>query len=256
MYRVVALDLDGTLLRSDGTISPRTLAALGRCREAGLRLVVATARPPRSVAAMLPPPFPPSPWVCYNGAEVYDAGRRVIQQAIPPTVAREIVAYLHARVPDAAVSVEIDDRLFANQPLGAPVLHEVVDLETVVNRPVAKILFDARRIGDLETLRSSLSTHCRLVITDRGRLGQIMLTSVSKASALKILLDQWRLGFGDVIAFGDDVNDLDLLSSSGTGVAMANATWEVVAVANRITLSNDEDGVAVVLEEMLRLSDR
>ena len=79
-----------------------------------------------------------------------------------------------------------------------------------------------------------------------------MPSGASKAAALGWLLDRWGLSQEDVVAFGDDVNDVEMVAEAGLGVAMANAVPEVKAAADRITVSNEEDGVAVVLEEFLR----
>lgn len=251
MPRVVALDLDGTVLRSDGTVSPRTILTLRRCVERGMRIVVATSRPPRSVAARLPPDFPGGTWICYNGAEIFEEGQRIAQFGISPELTQEIVHSIQHLAPDAAVSVEIDNCLYADRELHHAWAYEIVNLATLPARPAAKVLFDATQVSDLEILRAHFTGRCRVIVLDRGVLGQVMLAAVSKAAALRWVLEQSDLSIDDAIAFGDDLNDVEMLSECGIGVAMDNACAEVKAVADWVTLTNDEDGVALVLESLL-----
>lgn len=249
--RVVALDLDGTLLASDGRVSPRNSAAVSACAARDIRLVIASARPPRSVAALLPPDFPALTWICYNGAEVWHAGRRVMHRAIAPERAHALLAAIEAHAPAATVSVEFDDRLYANRPLRQPWEHSVVDLRAAITRPISKILFAADEVPDLAALRAALPEEYSVCVTDRGCLGHIMAPGVSKALALAALLDRAGLSLADVMAFGDDHNDLELIAAAGTGVAMGNAIPDVKAVAAHVTTTNDQDGVAAVLETLL-----
>ena len=249
--RVIALDLDGTLLGSDGAVSPRNAAAVQACAERGLRVVIASARPPRSVGRLLPPDFPAQTWVCYNGAEVWHAGERVIHRALAPDAARELIACLEGYAPQASIAVECDDQLFANRPLRQPWEHCVVDLRAAVIRPISKIVFAADESADLRALAACLPSEYSLVVTDGGSLGHIMAPGVSKALSLAALLADWGLTLDDVIAFGDDANDLDLIAAAGTGVAMGNAIPDLKAAADLVTASNDDDGVALVLERIV-----
>jgi Cof subfamily protein (haloacid dehalogenase superfamily) len=249
--RVIALDLDGTLLASDGSVSARNAAAVCACAERDIRPVIASARPPRSVAALLPPDFPAITWICYNGAEVWHSGRRVIHRAIAPEHAHALLAAFETHAPAATISVEFDDRLYANRPLRQPWEHSVVDLRAAITQPVSKILFAADEVPDLAALRAALPEEYSVCVTDRGCLGHIMAPGVSKALALAALLDRVGLSLADVIAFGDDHNDLELIAAAGTGVAMGNAIPDLKAVATHVTATNDQDGVAAVLEALL-----
>jgi Cof subfamily protein (haloacid dehalogenase superfamily) len=249
--RVVALDLDGTLLASDGSVSARNSAAVRACAGRDIRPVIASARPPRSVAALLPPDFPAVTWICYNGAEVWHAGRRIIHRAIAPEHAHALLAVIETHAPAATISAEFDDQLYANRPLRQPWEHSVVDLRAAITQPVSKILFAADEVPDLAALRAALPEEYSVCVTDRGCLGHIMAPGVSKALALAALLDRVGLSLADVIAFGDDHNDLELIAAAGTGVAMGNAIADLKAVATHVTATNDQDGVAAVLEAVL-----
>jgi 5-amino-6-(5-phospho-D-ribitylamino)uracil phosphatase len=116
---------------------------------------------------------------------------------------------------------------------------------------MTKIMVDLREFSDHSPLMDTVPPECRLFVTDGGQFCQIAHASVSKLDAMRFVLGRWKLGMENVIAFGDDVVDLDLIEESGIGVAMGNAIPEVKAVADLIAKSNDEDGVAEVLEWLL-----
>ena len=90
-------------------------------------------------------------------------------------------------------------------------------------------------------------------ITPKFRLVQIQSGTADKSTALKALVEEWGYSLTDVVAMGDDVNDTEMLRVSGFGVAVENALPEVKAAANRVTVSNDEDAVALIVEELLGL---
>ena len=97
----------------------------------------------------------------------------------------------------------------------------------------------------------ALPAGCKVQVTDQGSRANILAPTVSKSHALQFVLEQRGLDFGQVMAFGDDISDMDMLVQSAIGVAMANAVAEILAIADRVTASNDEDGVALVLEELV-----
>lgn len=249
---VIALDLDDTLLRGDGTVSSRTIATLRRWAQAGHRLVIATGRPPRSIAPALPAELLDLPRIAYNGAEVYVDGVKIYENLISTTTTRAIVAMVLEALPDCALGLEIDDVLYLNRPIRRTAPYEIADLPTVATRPAAKILFFHQDFEALLPLLDALPGAARAMLSVKYDLVQILAASADKADALRVLVARWGLGMERVIAFGDDINDVDMVAASGVGVAVANAVPEVKAVADRVTLSNDEDGVAVCLEEFER----
>lgn len=249
MFKVIALDLDGTLFRSDGFISQRTLSAISRCSQDGIRVVIVTARPPRSITRMLPKDFPRCLWICYHGAEVWDGDTLLAEDHIRPESIQEIIACIQNVAPEAHIYVESYGRLVTNKPIDYPTEHTVVNLMSLGNITAAKILFELPEISNINEIIDHLPMACKLVKCTIGGFGEIVSESASKVRSLTMLLADWELSFQDVIAFGDDLPDAEMLALSGIGVAMGNATPEVKSVADRITLSNDEDGIAVILEE-------
>lgn len=252
MTRVAALDLDDTLLRSDHTLSPATRDALRQWRSRGHHIVIATGRPPRSVGDSLPGELADVPWIVYNGAEVCQSGRSIYQNLISTADTRRILRLLLDAVPDCALGLEIDDVLYLNRPWPRPTAYELApDLLAVADRPSAKVLFFSDDVSGLNDTFGAMPPSTRVMVSTKYGLIQIMARTADKAQALRFLMARWGLGMDHVVAFGDDINDVDMVRLSGLGVAVDNAIPEVKAVAKRITLSNDEDGVGAVLRELL-----
>lgn len=251
MYPIAAFDLDGTLLRSDSTISDRTLAVLEECRTRGVKLVIATGRSPRTAAMVIPEGLQPACLVCHNGAEIWN-GTRIAQNAIDPGTAKEIVGVIRSHCPKARLYCGIDDILYTEHDRDPAIFTPVDDILAVIDRPVAKIAFDRIDTIDEDLLRRQLPRSCRFIITCGNRLGEIMTPTATKAWGIRRVAEHWGLGLADVVAFGDETNDTEMIFESGLGVAMANAHPEVKEAADHITASNDEDGVAVVLERLMR----
>lgn len=266
MIRVIALDMDDTLLKSDGSISGHTLALLERWRQAGNHIVVATGRPPRAIGESLPPQLHDVPWICYNGAEIRLHGETIYENLIPTSDVRHVVDWGQRLLPTWRVGIEIDDTLFMNQRLTIRKEYTFTpDLMTVATQPAAKVLFtdagwqtidEPHESGDpfapLGPLLASLPPDTRPILSRRYKLAQLLSSTADKAVALRYLVEGWGKSMANVVAFGDDVNDVDMLAASGMGVAVANAVPEVLAVADRVTGSNDEDGIAAILSEMVR----
>lgn len=250
MISVLAVDLDETLLRSDMSVSQRTLEVLAAWQAAGQRLVIATGRPPRS-ARKIPEALLHLPCVCYNGAAIYQNGELFYSRAIPAADTWQIVNSLLAAMPDSRVGVEIDDILYVNRPTDRPGTQFTADLLAMRARPAAKIIIALDEYLKAIPSANGLPPTAQVLLSEKYAVAQIMPSQASKAVALRHLMDKWGVAMEQVAAFGDDVNDVEMVEQAGLGVAMDNAVAEVKAVAKRITASNDEDGVALVVEELL-----
>ena len=251
---VAAVDLDDTLFRADGTLSGYTLGVLNDWLAAGRRLVIATGRPPRAIAPQLPPPLLDAPWVCYNGAEIRWRGETLFQEHIPAGALTELIPRVLAEHPEAIVGMELDDLLWVSRERNRSGRSRVCDLTTVAHLATPKAIFWSERLDELLTVIGTLPPGVRMIAGGRYSFIQLMSQNADKAAALRILLAGWGLDIGNVVAFGDDVNDVEMLAEAGFGVAVANALDVVKAAAQGCTASNNEDGVARVLEEILRQS--
>ena len=249
--RLAAVDLDETIVRSDHTVSSRTIELFHQWRETRGPVVIATGRPPRWTRR-IPDELHAFPWICYNGAVAYEDGREIYRHDIALETVRDLVELFQAEAPGGRLGLEIDDILYINQDLGRPDAEVVDDLLGVADRPAAKILVALEDFQRISREHARRFQEVQPLVSEKVSLVQIMAQGASKGTALSTLVARWQLTMQNVVAFGDDVNDVEMVRDSGWGVAMSNAVPEVKAVANCVTGSNDEDGVAAVLEELLR----
>lgn len=258
---VIATDLDGTVVRSDGTISPRTRAALVRAAEAGALVVVVTGRPPRWLDGIADALGHHGLAICANGALVYDlTTERVIDsRPLDPEQVRRLMVELRAAVPGIGFAVERVDGQFAHEPdyrpRWTPEPETIVgNLDGVLTGPVAKVLARLEGAGSDELLARGRAALGEEVVdmthSCADGLLEISASGVTKATTLERVLAERHFGPGEVVAFGDMPNDLAMLAWAGHGVAVANAHPALLAVVDEVTASNDEDGVALVLERL------
>ncbi|MGE5559128.1 MAG: HAD family hydrolase [Bacillota bacterium] len=250
--KIIALDLDGTLLKDDKTVSARDMEALHRCLEAGKKVVIATGRAYRSAKKILPPFLQRLLCVCCDGAEIYREGEKIGGTYIPPPLARKILDRVLHAARACKITLEMDDCLYSNFDLTPYDMEfERADLASLDLKSVAKIIVDLADLPDPAVLTAHLPSVCRMYTTSESTLGQITHRRVKKSAGLASVAGAWGMSLENVIAFGDDLNDLDMIRECGLGVAMGNAVPEVLAAAGLIAKSNQEDGVADVLERLL-----
>ncbi|HVF05322.1 MAG TPA: HAD family hydrolase [Frankiaceae bacterium] len=256
--RLVATDLDGTLLRSDCTVSPRTLAALDTASRAGALVVVVTGRPPRWVDALGLGGVAHELVLCANGALVYDVNARrvVAARVIEEDAARAVLLGIRAAVPGAAFAGEdpggIRHERAHRYPSPDRTDRDVGGIDDVVRGGVAKLLVRHPTL-DFRTLVARVTDAVgdrALVTWSSDGLVEISAPGVTKAAALADLAADHGLRADDAVAFGDMPNDVPMLRWAGHAVAVANAHPDALAVADEVTASNDDDGVALVLERL------
>lgn len=270
--RLVASDVDGTLVHSDGSVSERTVTALRAVERAGVTVVLVTGRPPRWLAPLVEVTGRTGLAICANGALVIDLadGSVVAARPIETAVLADVVGRLEAEFPGLTFAAEYPDG-FAREghyqltSTGLAVAAQVreapaagVDRAALTSRPAVKLL--ARHAL---TPPDELLARAREVVGDTvemthssrgGGLLEISAAGVSKATALAELCSAHQIRAEQVIAFGDMPNDLPMLAWAGQPYAMANAHPAVLAAVDLHAPSNDEDGVAIVLERVFRLS--
>ncbi|MGB6057811.1 MAG: HAD family hydrolase [Microthrixaceae bacterium] len=265
-YRAIATDLDGTLLRSDKSISTRTRDAVLAAEDAGLTVVIATGRPPRWIAPIVEALGDRGLVVCANGAAIFDPARDelVSTTEIEPGVAETLIDDLQAAFPQAVLGLEqgfdfsVDDSIKDSdlERAGSLLLPglKVGPIRSFLDKPVLKLIVRMPYPAPPGTAVSvqgvagarALVTHS----TDESFL-ELSHPSVHKAATVERLLLDSSIAAADVVAFGDMPNDLELIRWAGLGVAVANADPRLKEVADEITASNDDDGVAQVIERSL-----
>jgi len=261
-FRLVATDIDGTLIRGDGTLSPRTVDVLDRLP---VPLVVVTGRPVRWLSQLYDQMTEPVPAVCANGAVVYDPDTDSVLRANPmdTQLMVEVVKKLREVVPDLTLAVEVEDgRSIWHEP-SWPVravpdhsIRAVASPEELTSVPAVKLLArSASSAPDefFELVSRTLGGVAEATHSSSSALAEISAVGVTKAAGLAWLCEREGIEPAEVLAFGDMPNDVPMLTWAGRSVAMANAHPAVVAVASDTTASNEDDGVARYLREVFDL---
>lgn len=259
--RAVVLDLDGTLLKSDRTISERNSCAVAGLRAQGYKIIVATARPPRAVAGMIPKEFVEANYIVYyNGALIthYKTGYRE-HRALDAEIVRHILTEAEGLLADSCLTFEtrdrwvclpslsISDRAMLQAKYGES--PETIERQELLESPISKLLW--RHSDHLAHLPGLFTDRAAVLVTDGGTLVQISAREATKESAVATVLERLGISPADVMVFGDDHNDLGLFRLCGFPVAMGNAISDLKELAGWVTAGNDEDGVAMVLELLL-----
>ena len=253
----MAADLDGTLLPAGAPApSARTRAALRGVVAAGLRVVVATGRPGRQARRITAGFGVDDLAVCSNGAEIYDlrVGTVVRRSFLAADAAREVVAGLRRRMPDAVFAWEDSDGIGQetrwDTPFAEPPV-QVGDPARLLNRPIGKLLVRHPVLGPAE-LAGHVRAASGLTMTwSTGPVLEVLAGGVSKGSALASLSRGLGLAAHQVMAIGDAENDLSMLAFAGRAVAVGGAPARVRAAADLVTRHDDPDGVARVLESLI-----
>ena len=267
---MVASDIDGTLLRSDGSLAPRTKAVLDRVVAGGSTFVLATGRPPRWVHPIAEMTGHQGLAVCSNGAMVIDlTDERVVDQRLHQrSTAIAAADAIRAILPDASFAVDGPSGFGHIPGYKAVLAHgreaREAPLEELLEGKVTKVMFRHGEM-DADVLNAVIAAISDLVTVTWGSMGEdlgpntlieLMPFGDTKADALERIAHHFDASQSDVIAFGDMPNDVDMLAWAGHGVAMDNAHPVTKQAADEITVSNDEDGVAVVLERELAAADK
>jgi Cof subfamily protein (haloacid dehalogenase superfamily) len=258
--RLVATDLDGTAVRTDYSVSDRTVAAFARVERAGAMLVLVTGRPPRWMRPVADAVAHRGMAICANGAIVYDLHTETVvgSHLIPVDALATAVEVLGAALPGIGFAVEREDRIhflrgYELSNWDRQIAGDPVDLAELLSRPVAKLLARHPEL-DADALlaeASGLVGDAVLPTHSNGhRLIEMSAPGVTKATTLAALCESHGIAAAEVAAFGDMPNDLPMLTWAGRAYAVANAHPDVLAAVDVKIPSNDEDGVAHTIEEL------
>jgi Cof subfamily protein (haloacid dehalogenase superfamily) len=263
--RLVATDLDGTLLHTDGTVTARTRAALTAVEDLGVTVVFVTGRPIRWMHDLWEHVGDHGLAVCSNGGIVYDVSRHAVRSArpIPVEVGLQVAGLLREGLPGTTFALEKTTG-FGKEPAflprgATPDDMQVGPLDELLDESTVKLLVRHDEMDPQELWHSTERLVGHLVSTtwsSVGALVEISAAGVTKASTLALLCDELGIANAEVVAFGDMPNDLAMLEWAGTSYAMANAHPSVLELADRCAPSNQADGVAVVLEGLFGLQPR
>ncbi|GHE82897.1 hydrolase [Streptomyces spiralis] len=260
-YRLIATDLDGTLLRSDESISPRTREALAAATAAGAAHIVVTGRAVPWTRHILEDLGYRGLAVCGQGAQVYDAGEHRLLTSV--TLDRQLAGVALAKIEAevgplylAASRDGLDGEVLVGPGYtltGALPATPFTDASDLWSAPLNKIYVQHPTLSDDELAEVAHRTAGGFVsVTMAGEgIVELLPLGLSKATGLSLAARRLGLKAADTLAFGDMPNDIPMFAWAAHGVAMANAHEELKAVADEVTASHEEDGIAVVLERFL-----
>jgi hydroxymethylpyrimidine pyrophosphatase-like HAD family hydrolase len=259
--RLIATDLDGTIVRRDGSVSDRVLEAFSAAADAGVRIVFVTGRPPRWMAEVAEVTGHSGVGICANGAYVYDMRDEVVLEtfAMSIEVATDATRRVREVLPGAAFGLETLTGFGHEehyQPRWSPdPLLGIGPIETLFTDDIAKLLVRDDAIPGDDMLALAAPVLDRVVEVTHSNVNDSLLElsalGVTKATTLALLAARWGISQDEVVAFGDMPNDVDMLQWAGRGYAVGNAHPTVLEVADEHAPSIDDDGVAQVVERLL-----
>jgi hydroxymethylpyrimidine pyrophosphatase-like HAD family hydrolase len=261
--RLIATDLDGTIVHHDGSVSRRVLDALAAASELGVRVAFVTGRPPRWMPEVAEVTGHTGVGICGNGAFIYDMQDDNVLElfGMSRQGAADAVDRVRAVLPDAAFAVEslsgfryeptYRPRWDVHEPTATGPIHELLTDD------IAKLLVrDEVLAGDVMLARAApaLAGVAEVTHSDvNDSLLEVSALGVTKGTTLAVLAARWGIEQHEVVAFGDMPNDVEMLRWAGRGVAVGDAHPMVLDAADERAPSIADDGVAVVLERLLLL---
>ncbi|MBT3362470.1 MAG: HAD family phosphatase [Chloroflexi bacterium] len=260
MYKLLALDLDGTLIGKELTISSKTKNAIAQLMSRGVTVTIATGRMFQSARPFAKELNISTPLICYQGAMVGNpvTGEILSHLPIPLPLAKQAIEAV--RKEGLHINAYLDDQLYVDHlnehaelysVISKVEAHPVGDLMTFLDRDPTKLVIIGKP-SEIDQITSKLSDQfisMLYVAKSYARFCEIAHPDCGKGRALSILADQLGIDQAEVIAIGDNPNDVDMLEWAGMGIAMANGTDEAKGAANWITGSISEDGVAQAIEK-------
>ncbi|MCK8817205.1 Cof-type HAD-IIB family hydrolase [Natroniella sulfidigena] len=263
-YKLVAIDLDDTLLADDLEISKRTVEAIEEAQKQGVRVVIATGRMHSSALPYAKLLGLENELITYNGALVKQLvdNQTLYHEPVSAELARQIAKV--AQEYDLHINFYLDDLLYVNKAGAEADYYEEVagikpiliteDLVDFVDQPSTKILIienDKAKLKEAFAELTAKFSDSLTITTSKANFIEIMSQEVYKGNTLANLATELGIEAEEVMAIGDSYNDLEMIEYAGLGVAVGNAKEEIKEEADYITGANDEEGVAQVIEKFI-----
>ncbi|MET0134879.1 MAG: Cof-type HAD-IIB family hydrolase [Kibdelosporangium sp.] len=261
--RLVASDVDGTLLDSMEQVSSRTAHAVARVTASGTPFILVSGRPPRWIPKVAQEAGLTGYAICANGAVIYDIAedRVVSAHGLDPVQLHDVAHALDSVIPGIRLATERPATANPDYPAFLTELsyaspwgdgeNFAATRAEVLGKTAVKLLVRHEKMTSEEMAVAAdavLDDSVTVTFSTSRGLLEISARGVTKATGLAEAAEMLSLDASGVVAFGDMPNDIEMIRWAGHGVAMANAHAEVLAVADEVTAPNFEDGVAQVLE--------
>lgn len=240
-WKLIALDLDGTLLNEEGSISDENRKGILQARKAGIEVTIATGRPARLIYPYINQLQLTAPFVAANGSEVWTADGRLLERH---TLKPADVSFLYD------IALEFGTRYYSS--VAGHVFPPGTFPEKIEDHQWLKFGFQSEYPGLIERIGKRLADYGRLEITSSGPTNvEVNPEGISKATGLQTVCRYLGIDRRAVVAIGDGLNDVAMMRWAGLGIAMGNAHEEVKAVAGQVTVHHQEHGVARAIEHIL-----
>jgi hypothetical protein len=265
-FKMIALDMDGTLLNRNHQLSNRTIASVKMIADAGLTVLLATGRMTSAVKNHLEKLGTPGLVVSHNGALVKDVrtGQIYHHDTVPKEVVTKVLQLLEGK--ETVIHFNFDDNIYltASNPYSERYSQELQvsltyasSLKGFEGEPTSILLMDNQEV--LKQVLTTVSHHFLgqfdyVMAPWQSNVWRLQFLATNTSKGKGVLQVAKRLGVKpeEIISFGDSYNDMDMLQHTGLGIAMGNAVPELKQVADFVTFSNQEDGVAYVLEALFK----
>ena len=246
--KAIITDLDRTLQHTDKSLSDYTVRVLKKCRDNGILVMVASARPQRDMKKRVGK-IDFDSMVVSNGARII-CGNERCECEIPTNTVIDVLNALK-QYPDLKITLETGDEAYANAVFDSYESIYCEDLISIARKEtILKLIVGIEDENTVETVKKALPNELYYTVA-HSHLMQIMNTSATKWNGIKQMLTSFDISPEDAVYFGDDNDDIEPIKNCGLGIAVSNAIPAVLAVADRIIDTNDNDGVAKFIEEYL-----
>jgi len=248
--KLLLFDLDDTLLSSDKSVSQANINAITKCKALGMIIGYITARSPRKTKLFLKD-LPCDCISYYNGATIFAESNLLEKNEIPYLEGIKTISEIKNMYPNVSIGVYLEPYSYFNGQIQNFYTKEVFPgtIQDLAQYDVQRIRVLIESYKDISLtqfvtsdMRCLLSSHGTAIITSK---------MANKKNSLIKFAKYFSVSIRDIIAFGDDTNDIDMIKTAGIGVAMGNAIDEVKAVADIICDTNDNDGVAKWINKFL-----
>ena len=244
MYKAVFSDFDGTLLTSDHRISPKTLDAIQRITKQGIPFTPISARSPLGIWPYAKLIENYNIIVAFSGALILDKNATPIYSVqLDPALGVNYYTY------DDCVARDLNNKWVIYERSVTGIQIEPYDESAVYSPHKIQIIGETDEVIGIELILKEKFPHLSICRSHANFL-EVMHKSATKGNAVRFLEDYFHVKMEECVAFGDNFNDLDMLESVGLGVAMGNAPDEIKQAANRVTASHNDDGIALILNEI------
>ena len=261
-YKLLALDIDGTLLNDKRELTDRTVEAIKRAIDSGVHVTLCTGRPIQGVKWLVESLGIKAPVITYNGAEIVDpaSGEILFKNQLLPSDAVKIAEYGRDRGVTLIIwskgelyGYPMNERVDFYKQIALTEPKEATDIKGLAERGITKIIWfdEIDRVNQFKTELNKSDFKSVTYVTSNPRVLEFFNSKVSKRISMEKLADMLGVSRAETVAIGDGYNDVPMLEGAGLSIAMGNAPDDIKAMCHKVTLDNNSDGVAYAIEEYI-----